>query len=89
MIDKYISQSRVSDKLSDEFQRQWKYCMEEQPILFRALRNIAGDILVLHGAEEVGSSDVNCKMYDLWRQHGQIVDYNLWFEINDYYKENA
>ena len=67
------------------FQIQWKRCYEERPTLYHAFRNIAGDILVLHGAEEVGSSDINCKMYDLWKQHGRLIDYDMWFAVDDYY----
>ena len=45
--------------------------------------------------EEIGSSDINCVLHDMWRSISVInpttkelkplTDYNTWFEMYDYY----
>lgn len=42
------------------------------PIRQNVLRSVAVEMLKSEGAPEIGSSDVSCKVYSLYRQYGHF-----------------
>ena len=74
------------------FYAEWNECMHSFNLLSkpfqRILRSVASEQLVADGAEEVGSSDVNHRMFAMYKAAGRDWQHAIIEHVNEYANGN-
>ena len=69
--------NEISPMTTDIYQDYLKAYRELHPVRQSVIRHEASKELKEEGYEEIGSSDISCRVYDWFKQYGS---FEAWFE---------